>query len=54
VLLVLWVLRFTPDWVRIAGDAYAERLLETVDAPPPPTSEPETPLADAGRRPPRP
>ena len=32
-LLVLWIFRFTPDWVRIAAEAYAERLLETAEAP---------------------
>lgn len=26
-LLSLWLLRFTPNWVKVAGDAYAERLL---------------------------
>lgn len=31
VFLVLWVFRFTPDWVRIPGDAYAARLAEAVD-----------------------
>ncbi len=53
-LLVFWIFRFTPDWVRIAAEAYAERLLETAEAPPPPTSEPGTPLADSCRRPSRP
>lgn len=32
VLLLLWVFMFTPDWVRIPADAYAERLAETVDS----------------------
>jgi hypothetical protein len=32
VFLLLWVFRFTPDWVRIPADAYAERLAETVDS----------------------
>lgn len=50
-LLVLWTFRFTPDWVRIAAEAYAERLLETVEAPHSPTSEPESPLVDASHRP---
>lgn len=31
VFLVLWIFRFTPDWVRIPADAYAERLAEAVD-----------------------
>lgn len=30
-LLVLWIFRFTSDWVRIPADAYAERLAEAVD-----------------------
>lgn len=30
-LLLLWVFRFSPGWVRIAADAYAERLSEAVD-----------------------
>lgn len=30
-LLILWLFWITPTWVRIAADAYAERLLETVD-----------------------
>jgi hypothetical protein len=32
VTLLLWAFRFTPDWVRIPADAYAERLAETVDS----------------------
>ena len=32
VILLLWAFRFTPDWVRIPADAYAERLAETVDS----------------------
>lgn len=32
VIFLLWAFRFTPDWVRIAADAYAERLAETVDS----------------------
>ena len=32
VFLLLWLLRFSTDWVRIPADAYAERLAETVDA----------------------
>jgi len=31
ILLVMWLLRVTPAWVRSAGDAYAERLLASVD-----------------------
>lgn len=31
VFLLLWTFRFTPDWVRIPADAYAERLVEAVD-----------------------
>ena len=34
VFLVLWIFRFTPDWVRIPADAYAERLAEAVDGLP--------------------
>lgn len=34
VLLLLWIFRFTPDWVRIPADAYAERLAEAVDGLP--------------------
>ncbi|MGH9515871.1 MAG: hypothetical protein ACRD3P_09375 [Terriglobales bacterium] len=30
-LLVWWFLRITPKWVRIAADAYAERLLASID-----------------------
>jgi hypothetical protein len=32
VILLLWIFRFTPDWVRIPADAYAERLAETIDS----------------------
>jgi len=32
IMLLLWLFRFTDDWVRIPADAYAERLAETVDA----------------------
>lgn len=32
--LMLWIFRFTPDWVRIPADAYAERLAEAVDGLP--------------------
>lgn len=32
VFLLLWIFRFTPDWVRIPADAYAQRLVETVDS----------------------
>lgn len=32
VILLLWAFRFTPDWVRIPADAYAERLAETLDS----------------------
>jgi hypothetical protein len=32
VILLLWAFRFTPEWVRIPADAYAERLAETVDS----------------------
>ncbi|MEK7874780.1 MAG: hypothetical protein AAB325_01160, partial [Pseudomonadota bacterium] len=31
ILLVLWLFRFSADWVRIPADAYAERLAETVE-----------------------
>jgi hypothetical protein len=31
VFLHLWIFRFSSDWVRIAADAYAERLVEAVD-----------------------
>jgi hypothetical protein len=31
VFLVLWIFRFSADWVRIPADAYAERLTEAVD-----------------------
>lgn len=31
ILLVAWILVFTPNWVRIPGKAYAERLLESCD-----------------------
>jgi hypothetical protein len=30
-LLAVWVFVITPAWVRIAADAYAERLLESID-----------------------
>lgn len=29
--LLLWIFRFSPDWVRIPADTYAERLVEAVD-----------------------
>jgi hypothetical protein len=32
VILSLWIFRFSPDWVRLAADAYAERLAESVDS----------------------
>lgn len=32
VILLLWAFRFTPNWVRIPADAYAERLAETTDS----------------------
>lgn len=32
IFLLLWGFRFTPDWVRIPADAYAERLAESVDS----------------------
>jgi hypothetical protein len=32
VFLLLWIFRFTPDWVRIPADAYAQRLVESVDS----------------------
>jgi hypothetical protein len=38
VFLVLWIFRFTPNWVRIPADAYAERLAEAVDDLPGKTS----------------
>lgn len=28
---LLWIFRFSPTWVRIAADAYAERLIEVTD-----------------------
>ena len=31
VFLLLWIFRFSSDWVRIPAEAYAERLAETVD-----------------------
>jgi hypothetical protein len=31
-ILLLWIFQFTPKWVRIAADAYAERLTETVES----------------------
>lgn len=31
VLLLLWLFRFTKEWVRIPAEAYAHRLLETID-----------------------
>ena len=31
VLFALWLFRFSADWVRIPADAYAERLVETVE-----------------------
>jgi len=31
ILLVLWTLRFTPDWVKLAADAYSERLLAALE-----------------------
>jgi hypothetical protein len=31
-MLVLWLFRFTGDWVRVPADAYAERLAESVEA----------------------
>jgi hypothetical protein len=31
VLLLLWIFRFTAEWVRVPADAYAERLAETVE-----------------------
>jgi len=31
VFLVLWTFRFTATWVRIPAEAYAERLMETID-----------------------
>jgi hypothetical protein len=32
ILLLLWLFQFTPDWVRIPADAYAERLAEAIDS----------------------
>jgi hypothetical protein len=32
VILLLWAFWFTPNWVRIPADAYAERLAETTDS----------------------
>jgi hypothetical protein len=31
VLLLIWIFRVNPDWVKIPADNYAERLLETID-----------------------
>jgi hypothetical protein len=31
-LLLLWLFRFKPEWVRLAGQAYAERLIGSVDS----------------------
>jgi hypothetical protein len=31
VLLLLWIFRFSPNWVRIPADAYAYRLIEAID-----------------------
>lgn len=31
VFLLLWIFRFSPDWVRVPADAYAERLGEAID-----------------------
>ncbi|MBD2463386.1 hypothetical protein H6G89_20345 [Oscillatoria sp. FACHB-1407] len=31
ILLILWITLFTPTWVKIAADAYAERLLEACE-----------------------
>jgi hypothetical protein len=36
ILLVMWLFRVTPAWVRSAGDLYAERLLASVDRLPVP------------------
>jgi hypothetical protein len=32
ILLVLWICRFSSDWVRIPADAYAARLAEASEA----------------------
>ena len=32
VLLLLWLFKFEPEWVRLAGQAYAERLIGSVDS----------------------
>ena len=34
ILLLLWLFRFTSDWVRVPADAYAERLAEAIDSLP--------------------
>jgi hypothetical protein len=31
VLFILWVFRFSPNWVRVPADAYAYRLIESID-----------------------
>jgi hypothetical protein len=31
-ILLLWIFQFAPKWVRIAADAYAERLAETSES----------------------
>lgn len=46
-LLVLWLMRFTPAWVRTAADAYAERLLATCDTLESPAAEPA--VAEKGK-----
>ena len=30
-LLLIWLVRVKPDWIRVPAEAYAERLLETLD-----------------------
>ena len=32
ILLLLWLFRFRPDWVRVPADAYAARLAECAEA----------------------
>jgi ABC-type multidrug transport system fused ATPase/permease subunit len=32
VLFILWVFRFSPNWVRVPADAYAYRLIESIDS----------------------
>jgi hypothetical protein len=44
-LFVIWTVRITPSWIRVAGFAYAERLLGICETIPP--KQPETKLVKA-------